>query len=436
MEIALDKINETEALIKITLKQDDYQKSVDEKIKDYSKKANIKGFRPGKVPVGMIKKMYGTSILVDEINGLLSNKLMEHIQQSDLQVLAEPVPNTEKAAVIDWDNQKEFEFEYNIGFAEDFKVNIDKKLKLDQFKIDVNEEVINETIENVAKQFGEMTDAEKIDEGVSVAAVLKIGEDFEKEVSVEVDKLEKSGIKALKGKAVDAEIKLKLDKDISESYLSQIVGGEDLGDAKEGILIIKEAKSVTPAELNEELFKKAFPNEEIESEEQFKNRVKEIISENYDRESEFFFNQKTREKLIENAKINLPDQFLKDWLVRTNEGLTAETIESEYGMYADELKWSLIKTKVIKDQDMKIDPADIIEEAKKMIRMQFAGSGFSGEQFESSLDGFATNYLQGENGENYRKIHSQVETQKVYDFIKEKAEINEKTVGLEEFRKL
>ncbi len=436
MEIALDKINETEALIKITLKQDDYQKSVDEKIKDYSKKANIKGFRPGKVPVGMIKKMYGTSILVDEINGLLSNKLMEYMQQSDLQILAEPVPNSEKAAAIDWDNQKDFEFEYNIGFAEEFKVNIDKKLKLDLYKIEVSDDSINETVENVTKQFGEMADVEKVDAGVNIVASLKVGEDFEKDVTIEVDQLEKSGIKALKGKAVDAEVKLKLDKDISDTYLSQIVGGEDLGDAKEGILTIKETKSVTPAELNAELFKKAIPNEEIETEEQFRDRVKEIISENYDRESEFFFNQKTREKLIEKAKINLPDQFLKDWLVRTNEGLTNESIENEYGMYADELKWSLIKTKVIKDQEMKIEHEDIMEEAKNMIRLQFAGSGLGGEQFESSLDGFATNYLQGENGENYRKVHTQVETQKVYSFIKEKAAINEKTVGLEEFRKL
>jgi len=105
-------------------------------------------------------------------------------------------------------------------------------------------------------------------------------------------------------------------------------------------------------------------------------------------------------------------------------------------MYADELKWSLIKGKVIKDKELKIEPEEIVEEAKNMIRLQFAGSGFTGDQFESSLDGFANNYLQGENGENYRKVHNQVETQKVYNFIKEKAAINEKTVGLEDFRKL
>ncbi|MGB3464586.1 MAG: trigger factor [Cyclobacteriaceae bacterium] len=436
MEIALDKINETEALIKIKLNQDDYQKSVDEKIKDYSKKANIKGFRPGKVPVGMIKKMYGTSILVDEINGMLSNKLMEYIQQSDLQILGEPVPNTEKAASIDWDNQKDFDFEYHIGFAEDFDVAIDDNLKLTLYKIDVTDEVINETIENVAKQSGETTDVEEVAEGTNIAATLVIGEEFNKEVSIEVDKLEKSGIKALKGKKADEEVTLKLDKDISVDYLSQITAGDVPADAKEGVLKINKIQTVTPAAIDEELYKKAFPNEEIENEEQFRNRVKEIISSNYDRESEFFFNQKTREQLIEKYQISLPEDFLKDWLIRNNEGLTAENIDTEFAMYADELKWSLIKGKVLKSEDIKIEPQEIIEEAKNMIRMQFAQSGFSGEEFENSLDSFASNYLQGENGENYRKIHNQVETQKVYNYIRENAAVEEKTVGLEEFRNL
>lgn len=436
MEIALDKINDTEALIKITLKQDDYQKSVDEKIKDYSKKANIKGFRPGKVPVGMIKKMYGTSILVDEINGLLSKNLMEYLQQSDLQILAEPVPNSDKASAIDWDNQKDFEFEYNIGFAEDFNISIDKKLKLDMYKIEVTDDAINETIENVTKQFGESVDAEKAEEASTVVASMKVGDDFDKEVYISVEQLEKSGIKALKGKKAEDEVKINLDKDISETYLSQIVGGEELGDAKEAVLTLKEIKSLKPAELNAELFKKAIPNEEIETEEQFRDKVKSIISENYDRESDFFFNQKIREKLIEKAKINLPDQFLKDFILRNNEGVTEETVEKEYNMYADELKWSLIKGKIAKDQDMKVEYQDVVNEAKNMIRLQFAGSGMVGEQFESSLDGFAANYLQGENGENYRKVHNQVESQKVFEFIKENATINEKTVGVEEFRKL
>jgi len=436
LEIALDKINETEALIKIKLNHDDYQKSVDEKIKDYSKKANIKGFRPGKVPKGVINKMYGKSILVEEINTLLSSKLMEYLQQSELQVLAEPIPNLEMASAIDWDNQKEFEFEYNIGFAEDFSLAIDKKLKLDLHKIDVDDKVIDETIENVTNQFGEAKDAEKVAEKSTVVGSLKIGEDFDEKATIEVEKLEKSGIKSLVGKAKGKDVKLKLDKDISAEYLGQLVSDRDVSSEKEGIFSLEQIQVVEPAQVNEDLFKKAFPNEEIESEEVFREKVKDIISSNYEKESEFLFNQKTREKLIEKSKINLPDQFLKDWLLKTNENATAEGIDSEYNMYADELKWSLIRSKVVKDQEIKTENEEVLEEAKNLIRMQFAQSGMVGDQFESSMDQFANNYLQSENGENYRKVYNQVETQKVYAFIKENSTVNEKTVNLEEFRNL
>ncbi len=436
MEIALEKINETEALIKITLNQDDYQKSVDEKIKDYSKKANIKGFRPGKVPTGVIKSMYGKSILVDEINALLSSKLMEYLQESELQVLAEPIPNLESMNAVDWDNQKDFDFEYKIGFAEEFKLNVDKKLKLDFYQINVDDKVIDETIENVTNQFGEVKDSEKADDKSTVIGSLKIGSDFDEQVTIEVAKLEKSGIKALKGKTKETEVKLKLDKDLSEEYLSQLSQGQDVSAEKEGLLTINQIQNVEPAKVDEELFKKAFPTDEIENEEKFREKVKEIISSNYERESDFFFNQKTREKLIAKAKINLPDQFLKDWLVRTNKDATVEGIEGEYSMYADELKWSLIRSKLVKEKEIKTENEEVKEEAKNMIRMQFAQSGMVGDQFESSMDQFADNYLQGENGENYRKVYNQVETQKVYNFIKETASITEKTVGLEEFRKL
>ena len=130
MEIILDKISNTEALIKISLKEDDYQLKVEEKIKDYSKKANIKGFRPGKVPRTLINKMYGKSILVDEVNHMLSHKVMDYIKDNEIQILGEPLPNMEKAANIDWDNQQEFDFEYSIGMADDFEVKLDKKVKI------------------------------------------------------------------------------------------------------------------------------------------------------------------------------------------------------------------------------------------------------------------------------------------------------------------
>ncbi|MEL7145880.1 MAG: trigger factor, partial [Bacteroidota bacterium] len=132
----------------------------------------------------------------------------------------------------------------------------------------------------------------------------------------------------------------------------------------------------------------------------------------------------------------LPDEFLKNFLLRTSDQIDAENIDTQYGFYADELRWSLIKGEIMKAEDIEVNQEEVLDEAKNMIKLQFAQSGIPAEQLESSLDGFAMNYLQGENGENYRKVHTQVETQKVYSLIKEKAVVNEKSVGLEEFRNL
>ncbi len=123
MEIILDKSSATEGLIKVTLKEVDYQPKVEEKVKEYSRKAQLKGFRPGKVPRALIKKMYGKSILIDEINELLSKSVLDYIKEKDIKIIGDPLPVAEKASLIDWDNQKEFEFEYMVGLVEPFTVD-------------------------------------------------------------------------------------------------------------------------------------------------------------------------------------------------------------------------------------------------------------------------------------------------------------------------
>ena len=437
MEISLDKINNTEALIKISLKESDYQQSVEEKIKDYSKKANIKGFRPGKVPTGVIERMYGKSILVDEINHMLSHKLSDYIRESDLHILGEPLPNMEKAESIDWETQKDFEFEYNIGFAEEFDVKIDKKVKVDKHIIKVDDKVIDETVDNLKNQFGESTNPETIEEGDSVYGTLVSGE-FLKDVTVELSKLKAATAKKFKGQSKDFSIELSAKNFDNSEDLDALLAEEATDELKKGKFefTVKNVNRIVPAEVNEELFKKTFPNEEVKDEKEFREKIASIVSENYDKEADFLWNQKIREKLIADAKITLPDEFLKNWLMRTNSDLDQASLDHEYGHYADELEVVFDQSKIMKDQEIKVEHADVVEEAKKMIRMQFAGSGFTGEQFESSMDAFADNYLKGENGDNYMKVHNQVQTEKVYAYVKDQITSKDKEVSLDDFRKL
>ena len=157
MEITLNKTNSTEGLIKIKLTEGDYQPHVEEKVKDYARKATIKGFRQGKVPTGVIKKMFGKSILVEEINHLLSHKLTDYIKENNLKILGEPLPDQEKALTIDWDTQKNFEFEYQIGMVEDFKYELSSKVKVKSYPIEVDSKIIEETIADLKKRFGKVS---------------------------------------------------------------------------------------------------------------------------------------------------------------------------------------------------------------------------------------------------------------------------------------
>ena len=440
MDISLDKINKTEGLIKITLKEADYQPAVDQKIKDYSKKANIKGFRPGKVPEGMIRKMYGKSLLVDEINHMLSHKLSDYLRESDLQFLGEPLPNRDKAESIDWDTQKEFSFEYNIGFANEFELNIDSKIKIERFSIKIDDQVLNETIENLQRQFGEPEIADTVSEKDYVYGPISSADgSVNKEIKIDSKEVEKGMFKKFKGSKVGDEIAFeakKLYKNPNQIKYQLGLTDEDFKKLKgkltfriEGIQRIKEIP------VGQELFDKTFGPGAVDSLDAFKTKVKEEVGKSYKREEKQYFEYKLREMLTEKAKIELPSNFLKKWLKETNEEMTDEILNNEFDAYARELQWSLIRNKIIRTQGIKVENEDVITEAKNLIRNQFSASGLV-EGIEDQLDAFANNYLQAEKGENYMKVYNQVQQQRVMDYLTNEITIKDKEISLEAFRKL
>ena len=434
MEIVLDKISSTEALIKINLKQDDYQPKVEEKIKEYSKKANIKGFRQGKVPKSLINKMYGKSILVDEVNHMLSHKVMDYIKENDIQILGEPLPNAEKAAEIDWDNQNEFDFEYSIGMADDFEVKLDK-VKIDNFKIKVDDKVINETIDNLKKQFGTMTNPETSEEGdILYGEIVTEDEEENKTGELDLTQVEKKQLKKFIGKKKDDEIEFDASKTLKDDgYRETFTGSKDSTDIK---FLVKNVNRTVDAEIDQELFDKTFGKDSVKNEDEYREKIKEVVGKNYDGESEQYLNYKIQDEFVEKTKMDLPDDFLKRFIKISNKKeITDEQIEKDYEFYAKDLKWSLIKNKISKDNDIKASHEDVIEEAKNMIRQQFAASGFPADQMESSLDSFVDNYLKGEDGNNYVKLHEKVYNDKVIGYIKENITIKNKEVTPEEFNK-
>ncbi|MEP4533161.1 MAG: trigger factor [Cyclobacteriaceae bacterium] len=440
MEIVLDKKDKTQASIKISLKEGDYQPAVTQKIKEYSKKASIKGFRPGKVPMGLVKKMYGKSILAEELNKILSDELNKYIRESDLQILGEPMPKEDDFEALDLETQKDFDFEYKIGFATEFDLPIDSKLKVEKNTIKVDAKVLKETIENLQKQFGEISNPDTAAAGdVLHGSVVSEENDINKEIAIDLSETESAITKKLIGAKPEDSIEFdpkKLYKD-SHKLHHQLGLSHDSFDALKGKLTfsLKAIDRTTPAPVEQALFDKTFGEGTVKTEEEFKEKVKEAVSVNYKQEEEHFFTHKLRDTLVDKAKIDLPDTFLKEWLMKTNNNITDEMLEVEYEAYSKELKWSLIRNKIAKAQNITAENNEVMEEAKNMIRAQFGQAGVMG-QLEDQLETFANNYLQGENGENYMKVYNQVLAGKVFDYIKSEITIKEKAVSLDDFRKL
>lgn len=436
MDIQLDQISKTEALIKINLKEADYQPKVEEKLKEYSKKAQIKGFRPGKVPQSLVNKMYGKSILVDEINHMVSHKVMDYIKENDIQILGDPLPNAEKAADLDWDAGKEFDFEYEIGIAPSFDLKVDNKIKVDTFSIKIDEKLMTETLENLQKQFGEMTNPEISEAGDSLFGnILTEGEEENAGSLLDLTEVEKKAQKDFIGKKTGDVIEFDPAKAIKNDDARKTFLGEANQDLKGKIKFeVKNVNRTIPAAFDQDLFDKTFGKDAVKSEEEFKEKVKSSIGENYKRETEGYTDLKIRDKFIEKTKMELPDTFLKKWLELSNKNeLTKEQIDKDYPLYANDLKWSLIKNKITKDNEIKTEHEEVVNEAKNMIRAQFGSMGMS-DAMEQNMDSFADNYLKGEEGQNYVKLNEKVYNDKVMAYIRENITIKAKEVTAEEYK--
>jgi trigger factor len=440
LDIVLDKQTATEASIKISINEADYQPKVEEKVKEYGKKANIKGFRPGKVPPTLIKKMYGKAILVDEINNLVSQSVNNYIKEQNLKILGEPLPNVDKAKDIDWDAQKDFEFEYNVGLVDDFNVDI-AGTDVISYELLVNDEVINDTIDNIKNQFAKNTDKESSEEGDSIyGEVTSDNSDLKRFVIIPTEKITPSEKKKFLGVKKDDIVEF----DPKSTFDSDEVIEDVFGGAKEEILnaggnLKLQVKSIShkePAELDQELFDKVFGKDAVSNEEEFRGKVKETIAENYKRETDLYLERQIQNKIVENTNLGLPDGFLKRWLHVSNEGKISETdIEKEYDLYAKDLKWTLIKNKIAEESSIKTEHSDVIERTKDLIRQQFASSGM-GDAMEDQLDSFADNYLKGNKGENYFNLYNRLHTEKVIQYIKEKINLKHEKVSVEEFKKI
>lgn len=439
MEITLDKHSANQASVKIKLIEGDYQPKVDAKLKDYAKKANIKGFRPGKAPVSMVKRMYGISLLVDEINNILSTSLNDYLKNQTFRILGDPLPVMEDADKIDWNTQKEFEFQYKIGFVENVDVKLDESIDATIYSIDMDEKEVENTINNLRSQYGKMTNPETSQENDFLYGDLK-SEDgsFEKTFSLPLSKVDSKSLKKFIGLKKGDTVEFELKKAIKEDAASVIgVSKEELEKLNGKVTFtVQNINRTELAELNQEFFDKLFGEGQVDSEEALKNKVREIMAENYNKELKVFSDEKIKEQIVGKTNLDLPEDFLKEWLLKANEGkVTSDQVEKEYPIYAKQLAWTIISNEIAKNNEIQAEHEDVIEKTKEMIREQLSSSGLAA-QLEASMDMFVDNYLKGNEGQNYMQMLTSVQNDKVLSFVKEKAKVKEEKISVDKFQDL
>ena len=448
MNITKENINELNATITVKIEKNDYEATVNEVLKDYRKKANMPGFRPGKVPAGLVKKMYGKAILADEVNKMLSHNLSKYIVDEKLNLLGEPLPNEEKQPAIDWDTTEDFEFVFDVAVAPEIEVKLDKRKKFAYYNISVDEEMVNKQVETYTSRFGQNEKAEEISEKSTVrgdfAQLDANGNEQEdgikaEKVIIAVDLMKDEAVKneIIGKKAGDSIVFNPVKAYESKHEVSHMlnISHEEAenadGDFKFTIVEVLNFKN---ADINEDLFKKAFGEDtEIKTEEEFRAKLKAELQENFKYSSDYKFAIDSRDALVEKTAMELPEEFLKRWLKATNNELTAEQIDADFDNFMKDLRWQLIKDRLVQDNEIKIEEEDVKNLAKRVAAMQFSQYGMFNVPDEH-LESYAGHILQNE--EEKRRLLTKVQEDKILDVIKSKVTLEEKEISQEEFNKL
>lgn len=441
MNITLNQNDATKASLKVVLEEADYAPKVDEKIKAFTKKAQIKGFRPGKVPAGLIRKMYGKSILAEEINGLLSKSVNDYIKENNIRILGEPLPDENKQNAIDWDNQKEFEFDFELGILPDFDLNPAAGQTLDAYRVELDDETVSQVYEHLQRQYGETTNPEASEANDYLSGELRQLEgDFKTTTLLPVNKIKKNQEQFVGVKSGDV-LTFNL-QEVFENDAAAISHVTGLRKAEAAELkgpfefAVEKINRTATAELNQELFDKVFGKDSVTTAEEFDAKLRATLTQNYQQEADKILKNQLVDKLVKETTIDIPGEFLKKWLALSNKGkLTPEQIEQNFEQYRDELKWSMIRNKVVEQNELKVTNQEVVDATKAKMFAQFNLPGLS-EELAETMNGYIDNYLKQDNGRNYLNEYEAILAEKVLDVLKDQVTVVEKSVTADEFRNL
>lgn len=447
MDITQEKTGDLGAKLKVKIAPADYSERVDKALKEQAKKANLPGFRKGMVPVAHIKRMYGKSILVEEINTMLSETLNNYLTDNKIDILGQPLPVMDDSKEFKWDNTDEFEFEYELGLAPEIDITITSKDKYTQYVVKADEKTLEERIKNIRRSYGKMTNPEVAVEGdVLYGEFVQLSPDgtvFEGGItntaSLRLDLVtDKKILKSLVGLKKDDVVVLDLQKTLNNdaAQIAKILKIED-ADAAElksnFQLTVKNVNRLEEADLNQEFFDKLFEAGTVTDEAGFREKIRTEIESMFEQDAERKLSNDIYAELLEKNNIALPDDFLKRWLKATNEKLSDEELAQGYDDFAKNLRWTLIENKLMKDNNIEIKYEDVFETAKQRLNSQFAMYSPS-PMPEEQLVQYTTQFLKEK--DNANRILDEVKAIKTFDYIKSVATLNKKEIDYDKFVEL
>lgn len=436
MNITRENVDALNAVVKVDIAKEDYSDKVEKILVDYRKTANIPGFRKGHVPMGMVKKQYGKTVLVDEVNKLLQDALNKYLTEEKLDVLGQPLPKTQEE--IDWESDK-FSFEFELGLAPEFKVDLKSKKSITQYNIVADKKMIDEQIERVQKQYGKLVPQDAVEKDSEITGAYTNEEkEIDNTVTLTLDKFKgkstaKQFVGAKAGDVITLKTKGLFEDDHDLMHALKIEHDDAHGLDVEVNFTISEINKRELADLDQELFDKLFGKDEVTSVTELRAKIKEDAEKQFVQQADQKLLNDVTEHLVENTKFDLPAEFLTKWMQTSGEQeLDADQAREEYEKSEKSLRYQLIEGKLIEANNVQVTMDDIKSHAREMIKGQMAQFGQMNPS-DKELDDIAARVLS--NQDEARRISEQLVSQKLLTVYKEKANLKTKELSYENFVK-
>jgi trigger factor len=443
MNISRESTGDLTATVKIEIQKQDYEEKVIKQLKDFQHKANIPGFRPGKVPVGLVRKMYGKAIVAEEVNNIIADSLAQYIQDEKLEVLGNPLPNVEKNQDYTFDVEQDFEFYFDLGMAPEIAINFPELPPVDRYLIGVDDTMLDTYITDMRKRFGNRINPEISGEEDMVSGeIIETTPDGEisengtkKKVYILIPQLKKEDTRK-KFTGVKKEDKIVITSDLFEdaAEAAKVLGIKEDIASKENLtfdFVIEDISHDDPANMDTEFFEKVYPGKDITTEELFREQVRNDASSSFVGETDKLFYHHVTDALLKEIPILLPDEFLKRWLAEHKEStLTPEDVEKQYDSFTESMKWQLIENKLIHEYNIKVEESEIRNYIKGYFLTQIPINTEDPEadkRFDSLVDTVM------KNTEQVQKINDELYTGKLLEVLKTNMPLTEKKISYEEF---